>query len=43
MLLVRKLLGALVLAVNAGPYFLWGDAGQHIESLEYYLDRCILL
>ena len=27
--LVCHLFGALVLAVNAAPYFWWGDAGQH--------------
>ena len=29
--LVCQLFGALVLAVNAAPYFWWGDAGQHVE------------
>ena len=29
--LVRKLFGAVVLAVNAAPYFRWGDARQHVE------------
>ena len=29
--LVCQLFGALVLAVNAAPYFWWGDAGQHAE------------
>ena len=29
--LVCQLVGALVLAVNAAPYFRWGDAGQHVE------------
>ena len=30
-LLVCELFGALVLAVDAAPYFRWGDAGQHVE------------
>ena len=29
--LVCLLFGALVLAVNAAPYFGWGDAGQNVE------------
>ena len=29
--MVCQLFGALVLAVNAAPYFRWGDAGQHVE------------
>ena len=29
--LVCQLFGALVLVVNAAPYFRWGDAGQHVE------------
>ena len=29
--LICELLGALVLTVNATPYFRWGDAGQHVE------------
>ena len=29
--LVCQLFGALVLAVNAAPYFWWGDSGQHVE------------
>ena len=29
--LVCQLFGALDLAVNAAPYFWWGDAGQHVE------------
>ena len=29
--LICKLFGALVLAVDAAPYFRWGDAGQHVE------------
>ena len=32
-LLLCELFGALVLAVNAVPYFRWGDAGQHVEVL----------
>ena len=28
---VHKLFGTLVLAVDAAPYFRWGDAGQHEE------------
>ena len=28
--LICKLFGALVLAVDAAPYFLWGDARQHV-------------
>ena len=33
MSLVRKLFGAVILAMNAAPYFRWGDAfaRQHIE------------
>ena len=27
--LICKLFGALVLAVDAAPYFRWGDARQH--------------
>ena len=26
-----SVVGALVLAVDAAPYFRWGDAGQHVE------------
>ena len=29
--LVCQLFGALVLAMDAAPYFRWGDAGQHVE------------
>ena len=29
--LVILLFGALVLTVDAAPYFRWGDAGQHVE------------
>ena len=29
--LVCPLFGALVLAMDAAPYFRWGDAGQHVE------------
>ena len=33
--LVRQLFGVLVLAVDAAPYFPWGDAGpgQHVEEV----------
>ena len=31
LLLICKLFGALVLAVDAAPYFRWDDARQHIE------------
>ena len=30
--LICKLFGALVLAVDAAPYFLWGDARQHVAA-----------
>ena len=30
-LLVCELFGALVLAVDAAPYFRWGDARQHVD------------
>ena len=30
--LVCQLFGALVLVVDAAPYFRWGDAGQHYIS-----------
>ena len=29
--LICKLFGVLVLAVDAAPYFRWGDAREHVE------------
>ena len=37
---VCQLFGALVLAVDDAPYFLWGDAGRHIEMWSTQLDGC---